>query len=165
MVVLSENVCEVEGNLIDLAFEGRFDLIAHGCNCHKIMGAGIAKEIKERIPEAYDIDYRDSRFSISKLGCFSTTAILRKVRETDNGVFFLTVLNLYTQYNPGANLDYEALTLCLRKVNMMYKNCHIGLPYIGAGIAGGDWNRILLIIKEDLKDMKVTIVKYKKNEV
>ena len=161
MVVLSENVCEVEGNLIDLAFEGRFDLIAHGCNCHKIMGAGIAREIKKRIPQAYQADLIDGRFSIMKLGCFTSATIVLE----DELCSSLTVLNLYTQYNPGANLDYEALTLCLRKVNMMYKNCHIGLPYIGAGIAGGDWNRILLIIKEELKDMKVTIVKYNKNEI
>lgn len=149
------NYKEIEGNLIDLAFEGKFDLIGHGANCQKTMGAGIAKEIKERIPEAYDIDRIDKRFSIAKLGCLTGVSLEQN----------FSVLNLYTQYDPGANLDYEALTLCLRKVNMMYKNCHIGLPYIGAGIAGGDWNRILLIIKEELKDMKVTIVKYKKNEV
>ena len=160
MVKISENIQEIEGNLIDLAFEGNFDLIGHGANCQKTMGAGIAKEIAERIPQAYEVDKRDKRFSIMKLGCFTTSCfIVEGVKE------YCEILNLYTQYNPGANIDYEALTLCLRKVNMMYKNCHIGLPYIGAGIAGGNWEKILTIIKEELKDMKVTIVKYKKNEV
>lgn len=159
MVKISDNINEIEGNLIDLAFEGRFDLIAHGCNCYKTMGAGIAKEIANRIPEAFRADHRDDRFSIMRLGCFTSAD-----KMIDSNVGF-TILNLYTQYNPGANIDYEALTLCLRKVNMMYKDCHIGLPYIGAGIAGGDWNRILTIIKEELKDMQVTIVKFKKNEV
>jgi len=32
---------------------------------------------------------------------------------------------------------------------------------IGAGLAGGDWNRIKVIIQTELKDMDVTVVIYK----
>jgi len=39
---------------------------------------------------------------------------------------------------------------------------HIGLPKIGAGLAGGDWNRIKEIIKTELTDCKVTVVIYDK---
>ncbi|MGA8944018.1 MAG: hypothetical protein WB502_15090 [Thermoactinomyces sp.] len=31
-------------------------VIAHQCNCFATMGAGIAKQIKERYPEAYEAD-------------------------------------------------------------------------------------------------------------
>jgi len=58
--------------------------------------------------------------------------------------------------------DYEALTLCMRKINHQYKGNKIGLPLIGAGLAGGDWNVIEKIIEKELKDMDVTIVKFKK---
>jgi hypothetical protein len=37
-------------------------------------------------------------------------------------------------------LDYEALTLCMRKINYTFTGKHIGLPMIGCGLAGGDWN-------------------------
>ena len=36
---------EVDGDLIKLAKEGMFDVIAHGCNCHSTMGAGIAPQM------------------------------------------------------------------------------------------------------------------------
>ena len=58
----------------------------------------------------------------------------------------LVVVNSYTQYNYGKNhtdgvskpLDYEALTMCMRKINHTFKGKRIGLPQIGAGLAGGD---------------------------
>ena len=81
----------------------------------------------------------------------------------------IIVVNSYTQYSYGVNhtdgvskpLDYEALTLCMRKINHIFKGKHIGLPQIGAGLAGGDWNRIKQIIQTELKDCEVTVVIYK----
>ena len=77
----------------------------------------------------------------------------------------LTVVNSYTQNRPGIRfkpLDYEALTLCMRKINHQFKGKHIGMPKIGAGLAGGDWERIKEIIKTELIDCKVTVVIYDK---
>jgi len=81
----------------------------------------------------------------------------------------LIVVNAYTQYSYGKNhidgvdkpLDYEALTLCMRKMNLIFKGKHIGLPQIGAGLAGGNWEKIKEIIQRELKDCNVTIVIYK----
>lgn len=145
-------VKEIKGDLIKLAKEKKFDLIAHGCNCQKVMGAGIAKQIAKNFPSAYSADKKDQRLPIERLGDFTIGGF--------NSITTLYILNLYTQFLPGKNLDYEALTLCLRKVNMLFYNRSIGLPQIGAGIAGGDWNRIKEIIKTELKDMDVTIVYY-----
>ena len=44
------------GDLIDLAADGEFDVIVHGCNCECIMGGGIAKQIKMSFPPAYKAD-------------------------------------------------------------------------------------------------------------
>ena len=49
----------------------------------------------------------------------------------------------------------------MRKINHNYRNKRIGLPLIGAGLAGGDWNRIKKIIEKELCDMDVTIVHFK----
>ena len=55
-------------------------------------------------------------------------------------------------------LDYDALRLCLRKINFQFKGLRIGLPKIGAGRAGGDYEKIKQIIIEELVDMDITIV-------
>ena len=81
----------------------------------------------------------------------------------------LTVVNSYTQYKYGRNhkdgdkapFDYEAFTICMRKINHIFKGNHIGMPKIGAGLAGGNWNRIEHIINTELRDCEVTIVNYK----
>lgn len=43
---------QITGDLLDLAEQGHFDVILHGCNCQCTMGAGIALAIKRRFPEA-----------------------------------------------------------------------------------------------------------------
>lgn len=78
------------GNLIDLAFDGHFDVIVHGCNCMHTMSAGIAKEIKRRIPQAYEADLKTEKADHRKLGTLSACK--------DDG--FL-VINAYTQYSYG----------------------------------------------------------------
>jgi hypothetical protein len=80
----------------------------------------------------------------------------------------LIVVNAYTQYKYGRNhkdgatapFDYEAFTLCMRKINNLFGGKHIGLPKIGAGLAGGDWERIEKIIETELWFCEVTIVNY-----
>lgn len=58
-------------------------------------------------------------------------------------------------------VDYAAIEMCMKKINHLFKGRHIGLPKIGSGLAGGDWDRIEKIIANSLKDCKVTIVNYK----
>ncbi len=36
------NLNIINGDLIDLAKNGNFDVIIHGCNCFRTMGVGIA---------------------------------------------------------------------------------------------------------------------------
>jgi len=81
----------------------------------------------------------------------------------------LIVVNAYTQYLYGRNhadgdkspVDYAAIEMCMKKINHLFKGKHIGLPKIGAGLAGGDWNRIENIINTELRDCTVTVVNYK----
>lgn len=150
---------EVNGNLIDLALEGNFDIIIQGCNCFNTFGRGLAKEIKERLPQVYAVDCKTKKGDMNKLGNYSSCVI-----NTEEGDDFM-VLNCYTQYvwdSSTKPLDYEALTLCLRKINHEFKGHIIGVPLIGAGLAGGDWYAIRNIIERELKDMDVTIVHFNK---
>ena len=168
---------EVYGDLILLAKEGKFDVITHGCNCLSQMGAGIAPQMAK----AFGCDrFEMERWgpTIEKLGNidYETLVLGEKAiwslsdAKNNRNEPELTVVNSYTQYKYGKNhtdgvnkpLDYEALTLCMRKINNTFKGKHIGLPQIGAGLAGGDWNRIKNIIQTELRDCNVTVVIYKK---
>jgi O-acetyl-ADP-ribose deacetylase (regulator of RNase III) len=138
---------EIKGNLLDLFDQGEFEIIAHGCNCQGMMGAGIASQIKQRYPLAYYADIFDKRMDSEKLGDFSTP---------DDIIF-----NLYTQLYPGPNARYDALSLCLYKLNnYLPKNSIIGLPQIGCGIGGLDFDKVRKIIQKELINFDVTIVIY-----
>lgn len=176
-VVKDMNYQEIDGDLIELAKQAKFDVITHGCNCLSNMGAGIAPQMAK----AFGVDKMEMEAwgpTIEKLGCIDWMTVVLG----ENAIWSLDdyknnrdepeliVVNSYTQFRYGKNhkdgdakpLDYEALTLCMRKINNKFKGKHIGLPKIGAGLAGGDWNRIKAIIQTELKDMKVTVVNYKK---
>ncbi len=149
---------EVEGDLIKLFQEGQFDAIVHGCNCHNTMGAGIAKSLSEAYPDLLRIDkeYMIPVGDIHRLGNFTKLTI----RNGDpNKVQW--IINAYSQYNPGKDLDYNALELILKKINFLFKGERIGLPLIGCGIAGGNWNVVKKIIQRQLKDCDVTVVHFK----
>lgn len=131
----------IEGNLIDLAFEGRFDIIIHGCNIFHTFGSGIAAEIAKRIPDAYKADKMTPYGSKEKLGTFSAVIV-----PNNNGNFF-TVVNLYTQGSfgkDGVHVVYEALEngFTSFKAADSAHPLRIGIPMIGAGLGGGDWERI-----------------------
>lgn len=147
---------EIEGDLVNMAKNGQFDLITHGCNCKKTFGAGIALTIKKKFPLAYVTDIESS----SKLGNISIC----------NDYTECIIVNSYTQIFPGysegsidSNVNrYIAIESCMKKINKQFKGKHIGLPLIGCGLAGLKWNLVKKIIKKELKGMNVTIVKYKK---
>jgi len=152
---------EINGDLLAYAKIRQFDLIVHGCNCFCTMGAGIAKQIKEQFPEAYAADCKTKKGDILKLGSYSGCKAHR---------YDFKIINGYTQYHYGKNhmdgiekpVDYEAITLVMRKINYNFKGQTIGMPKIGAGLAGGDWNIIKPIIERELKDCKVVVVNYNK---
>ena len=136
----------VKGNLIHLAKAGEFDVILHGCNCFNSWGAGIAVEIRKAFPRAYRADMQTEKGDKTKLGTFTFAYIER---------FNLTVINCYTQYKYGRGLqaDYKAIEAVLQKVALAYPNAKVGLPKIGAGLAGGDWGVISQLIDKHLSDV------------
>lgn len=174
----TKNYNEVDGNIILLAREFKFDVITHGCNCLSKMGAGLAPQMaKEFGCDEFKLEKLGP--TIDKLGCIDYEVLYREDDKRwtkypdENGKWVtgsIIVVNSYTQYSYGKNhvdgvpnpLDYEALTLCMRKINHTFNGSHIGLPKIGAGLAGGDWEVIRGIIQKELKDCRITIVNYKK---
>jgi O-acetyl-ADP-ribose deacetylase (regulator of RNase III) len=152
---------EINGDLIELALAGQFDIIAHQTNCFCIQGGGISRHFIKHFKTNDSLLHRhESRLTsgdIGKLGSISSSMhFLEDINQ------YLIVINIYSQYRPGPNTDYDALKLCLRKISHTYKGMKIGLPQIGCGIGGGDWDYVREIIKSELKGCDVTIVIYNK---
>ena len=146
----------LKGDLIQLAIDGEFDVIIHGCNCFCTMGAGIAKAIKLKFPEAYNADLQTEKGDKSKLGTLSFAE-----SETQNGT--LIIVNGYTQFDwrgNGKKADYDAIRTVFKTVKEKFSGQRIGYPAIGAGLAGGDWNRISEIIEQELNGEHHTFVAY-----
>jgi O-acetyl-ADP-ribose deacetylase (regulator of RNase III) len=124
------------------------------------MGAGMAVPMARNFGcSTYPLEDLSTRGDINKLGQIEWKKYPVSI---ENSVY---VVNAYTQYNPNPllkPLDYEALTLCMRKMNSIFRGMRIGLPMIGAGLAGGDWERIKTIIQTELKDCDTTIVIFNK---
>jgi len=164
------NYTEIEGNLITLAKEGKFDVIAHGCNCFCTMGAGLAPQMAKAFGcDRFVIEGESYKGDITKLGNIDYEVrkaplwLTSKISFEGDGKL-LTVVNAYTQYSYDVKtkpFDYEAFTLCMRKMNHVFKGKHIGLPQIGSHLAGGDWNIIKDIIQKEFKDCTVTVVIFK----
>lgn len=147
-----------QGDLVDKARVGEFDVIVHGCNCFCTMGAGIAKTIKQVFPAAYQADKATSSGDEAKLGQYS----IAQVEVNDKP---LTIINGYTQFDwrgAGRKADYDAIRQVFRRVKQNYSGKRIGYPAIGAGLAGGDWAVIAAIINEELAGENHVFVEWKK---
>jgi O-acetyl-ADP-ribose deacetylase (regulator of RNase III) len=164
----------VEGNLITLAEDGKFDIIVHGCNCFCTMGAGIAKQIAEKLPNARRVDSMTMKGDRNKLGMITQARVsgqaLRQIAPSVRGVkpinYNFTVINAYTQYgmNPAEkSVDYQAVYNAFKQIKLLYDmdvKYKIGIPQIGAGLAGGNWDAIEQIIDSlNFSDLSCVIFK------
>lgn len=145
----------VHGDIIRLAQDGAFDVIAHGCNCFHTMGGGLAAQVKRHFPEAHETDLATPYGDRAKLGTCSVAVV-----TTAAGA--LTIVNAYTQFQPSmggsVDVDYDAVGRAMSWLKSHHTGKRIGLPQIGAGLAGGDWSRIQAIIAEQLVGEDVSIV-------
>lgn len=119
-------------------------IICHQVNCQGVMGAGLAKALKEKYPSIFP-----SYQKYCKLGQFRP-GMVQFCRVADQ----LYVCNMAGQDRYGTRTrqtDYDALASCLAKLHT--KSVEIGLtPYIpfkmGCGLAGGNWSIVSQLIKQ-----------------
>lgn len=154
----------VKGNLLDLAEQGHFNIIMHGCNCFNTMGSGIAREIRTRFPQAAVADAMTHQGDRSKLGTITLSSAENHLGEN------FVIVNAYTQYSTSKSgedvFEYEAFQKILNAfVQDAGPNMKIGLPYIGMGLAGGNKERIMAMIEDfavkvSAKGGSVTLVEF-----
>lgn len=155
----------VKGDLVELVKQGKFDIFAHGCNCRRVMGAGIAKQIAAAFPELeradHEADGRPGTLSHEYLDMFEQRNVVG--------------MNWYTQYFPGANFNLAYLesivafmrhdiwdTGMLSLLDTADERVEIGLPLIGCGIGGGDPRQVMGVLAslEAEERYNVTLVLY-----
>ncbi|EHR0917707.1 macro domain-containing protein [Vibrio parahaemolyticus] len=137
----------VYGDIFDHVENNKADVLVHGCNCLCNMGAGIALTIKNKYPEAYEVDLQTEKGASSKLGTYTKVNINRSDKS-------FTIVNAYTQYNWNGNgvlADYDAIRQAFRAIKKDFSGLRIVYPLIGSGLAKGNWQIIKSIIDEELK--------------
>ena len=137
--------CKIEtkiGNLLDVK-EG---FIVHGCNALGVMGSGVALEVKKRYPKVYE-QYKNAKLRVgTNVICGVTTD--------------LYICNSITQEHYGLAkkryVSYDAIETCFKDLNHQIEMLsrvyaipnQVHIPFIGAGLGGGNWKIISTIIEE-----------------
>lgn len=149
-------VTTVNGNILDC----KESIICHQVNCQGVMGAGLAKQIRERYPEVFK-QYRDICYKSGK----NMLGFIQAVKVFDQRILRArTIINLFGQenYGSGTQTDYSALQNCFWSVKLQYPETPIAIPYnIGCGLAGGRWEIVYEIIEHTFRDYHDTVVIYK----
>jgi O-acetyl-ADP-ribose deacetylase (regulator of RNase III) len=154
----------IDGDLIKLAKEGMFDVIIHGCNCFCKMRKGLALQMANAFNcDTFPLEHLGRQGDIGKLGCVD----YKKFPDikTPNGCLY--VVNAYTQYHwqeassSGQPVNYAALQVCFTKINQLFKGKKIGIPRIGAGLAGGEFILIKQYIERECPNEDITVVSLK----
>ena len=156
----------IDGNLITLALSGQFDVICHGANCKRVMGAGIARQIAKAFPEAEHADEQTfDKFRELNLPLIGHVSLAR--HEVPNTNRVITILNWYTQvypggYGPGDTEDMRlaAISKCALATAKQFKGLRIGLPLIGCGLAGLREADVLPRLERAFEESDATLVRF-----
>lgn len=119
-------------------------VILHGCNAQRVMGSGVAKQLRAKYPEVY-FDYVEAFNSFKIMNMNPLGQIVHTKVGKD-----LYVISGITQEFYGRDgrqyVDYSALDRCIAS-SVAYaqkKDLPLHIPYlIGAGLGGGSEKIIL----------------------
>lgn len=134
--------------------------ITHVVNDVGAFGAGVAKQIAEKYPDAKQF-YLDWFKGIKgktefKLGNIALAA--------DGRVWIVHMIAQHGLYKARTNenpLDLIALDSCLEKLSQLPTQVLIRMPMIGTGLARGKWKDIEPLIAKHLVNHDVTVYRLK----
>jgi O-acetyl-ADP-ribose deacetylase (regulator of RNase III) len=133
-------------------FEAKVDIIAHGVNCKNGFGSGVAGAMAITHPRAKTEYHRKFFKEKWKLGD------VQFVFSGDKTIANCATQNEYYPRNK-CHADYYSIRVCMTKVKDFAKagQFSIGIPKIGCGLAGGDWDLVRTILDDVFIDYDVTV--------
>jgi O-acetyl-ADP-ribose deacetylase (regulator of RNase III) len=143
-------IYQTKGDLL----ESDCNVIAHQCNCYKNMGAGIALQIKNKYPQAFQADCDLTLSADNRFGKMSFAHCQHRNKDKNMYIF-----NLYGQKRWGSNEIQTKYDKLEESLNLMFKEVlniekekgtlKVGVPYLmGCDRAGGDWNKVNAILQK-----------------
>lgn len=155
----------MHADLIEYALEsGEIDIIAHQTNCQGVFGSGFARAIAVNFPhvEAFDQNIVKALREVEKTPA-GETYVTHAAKNPQTG-HILYVANMYGQVSPGPNTDYVLLRSAIKQlreylVRSKYPlhRVKIGLPMVGCGVGGGDWDVVSRMLSEEWYDLNFTV--------
>lgn len=143
-----------KGDLLDI----ERGIIAHGVNCQRTMGSGVALAVKNKYPDAYKA-YMDLPSTFQK-------ALFGTAHLVDVGApYTLYIAHCFTQktYGREAGVKYAsveaiqgAIVTCMefsRRVRLP-----IYLPKIGCGLGGLDWETEVRPALEEIEEKYIDVI-------
>lgn len=145
----------VKGDAVQALVDGEVDFLIHCCNNQGVMGSGIAKQIKDKIPEAYTA-YK-KMFNISSDYCMGKTSLGGKVINIIGQDSYGYGSKRYGHYGyiaqglASVSFEIHNYVDCYdnTQADSYYNNeVKIGIPYrLASDRAGCDWCIILELIE------------------
>lgn len=130
----------IEGNILTPPTRNEVTIICHQVNCRAVMGAGLARQIRDKWPIVFD-EYAKV-CNPKKLGDFQVVQVAPQ----------LYVANLFGQSSFGRDkrqTNYAALGAALFGAMKEHPDATFRVPYgLGCGLAGGNWATVMNLIEE-----------------
>lgn len=133
-----------QGNVIDAVLNGECHFMLHITNGQQVMGSGVAKEVRERIPSAY------TNYMLKPKNKVFVT------HSDDYRCFNLTAQQYYGS-DKKRYISYKALCQCLMELSKWdfllqdhfeEGELKIAIPYLmGSDRAGGDWSTVCEVLE------------------
>lgn len=151
----------VKGDAITYALQ-HSGVFLHVCNAQGVMGSGIAKQVKERVSEAYDIYIKSYKLGGLTLGSYTVVDVFTERGKAPAYFFNIVAQDEYGRHK--RQLNYGALADCLTRVQsrclFVPEKQPIVVPYlIGCDRAGGDWTIVTEMLEYFFKDREIIACK------
>lgn len=142
--------------------ESGADVIAHQVNCFGVMGAGLARQIREKYPHVYEEYHKLCERNNHHIGMLGV-AHWSKIDDSH------WIANLFGQHGYGRGEVYTVMPAlkvalmrtvqgCEEWADAEQRKIRLALPYkLGCGLAGGNWEEIRRMIEEIAKNTDVEI--------
>lgn len=143
----------INGNLLNCSQK----VIVHQVNCKRVMGSGVALQIRNKYPEVYNsyLKFFNRNKIVELLGKIDIVNCIK-----DDKI----VINMFSQFDFGRDkskvyTNYSAMKLAFKRIRayLIENNINeLAMPFnIGCGLANGDWKVVSRLIDEIFENFTV----------